>query len=494
MNPYELMTSDEEVLARRVYEESQSTVQRRIAHTLLAYQEGKPTREVSAEAGISPSRARFWRRMYKRIRLRVFRGLLPVDWTRTSQPEALDLENEQPAVDNNGYTQFDSPIPAHGPASPDNPVPVVDAPVQDSEPVHAQETAALELPLAPDPSLASTLFSQTVETVISEDTELPFPQVQDSPGLLPEDSLAEAGRKIFCYHFAEMLSHEEGTRSGEDIEDLHDMRVATRRMRAAFDLFQESFDPKVARPLLKRLKSTGRALGAVRDMDVFVENARKYASSLPEADRDGLAPLIAEWLQERELHRREMIVHLDSRDYQRFKRRFNRFVQTPGLGVNQPDPERPLEQLVRNAVPQIIYQRLGNVRAYETVLENASLDQLHALRIEAKKLRYAVEFFREVLGPEAKDVINTLKKLQDHLGELNDARVACQLLSEFLEKWEMRQATQPLSSRISSQPLVSYLAASYAQRHRLMLSFPEAWEGFMSPSFRQNLARAVGVL
>jgi CHAD domain-containing protein len=216
--------------------------------------------------------------------------------------------------------------------------------------------------------------------------------------------------------------------------------------------------------------------------------------TLPEADRPGVAPLIQEWQLQRELHRQEMLTYLDSPKYARFKASFNIFVQTQGMGTLLPDPENPIEQLVQNIAPQIIYNRLANVRAYETILGSASLDQLHSLRIETKKLRYALEFFREVLGSEVKAVISTLKGLLDHLGALNDARVACELLGAFLEKWEMQQADRPLAERVSSQPLVTYLAASYAERHRLMVSVPQAWEKFSRPEFRQNLAMAVSVL
>jgi hypothetical protein len=62
------------------------------------------------------------------------------------------------------------------------------------------------------------------------DTKLvPFPEPMTAPGIEPVDPLAEAGRKLMRFQFAEMLRHEEGTRLGDDTEALHDMRVATRR-------------------------------------------------------------------------------------------------------------------------------------------------------------------------------------------------------------------------------------------------------------------------
>ncbi len=97
------------------------------------------------------------------------------------------------------------------------------------------------------------------------------------------------------YHFAEMLRHEEGTRLGEDIEALHDMRVATRRLRAAFEVFGPAFDKQTLKVHLAGLRMTGRTLGAVRDMDVFMEKAQKYLQTLPEARQSGLDPLLEHW-------------------------------------------------------------------------------------------------------------------------------------------------------------------------------------------------------
>ena len=124
----------------------------------------------------------------------------------------------------------------------------------------------------------------------------------------------------------------------------------------------------------------------------------------------------------------------------------------------------------------------------------AQVAQLHALRIEFKKLRYTLEYFREVLGEEAKGIINEIKGLQDHLGDLNDARVAAEMLRDFLPRWDAIQATLPVAERRGPEPILVYLASRYAERQRLMLSFKDAWRRFNRPELREKLAMAVGVL
>jgi len=321
-----------------------------------------------------------------------------------------------------------------------------------------------------------------------------LPKVRKNPGIKADDPMAEAGRKILRFHFAHMPSHEKGTRLGEDIEELHDMRVATRRMRAAFEVFGPFFKPKAVKSHLKGLRATGRALGRVRDLDVFMEKADHYLETLPEEERPGLEPLLDAWQQERTLGRDKMLAHLDSESYQQFKQDFNEFVSTPSAGARPISGVNPIPNLVQHVAPVLIYTHLAAVRTYETIIANATIEQLHALRIEFKKLRYTLEFFREVLGSQAKGVINDLKTLQDHLGDLNDANVACQILREFIETWEERQIDLPLQERQNPEPVVAYLAAKHAERHKLMVTFPEAWAHFNRPEFLENIALAISVL
>ena len=84
---------------------------------------------------------------------------------------------------------------------------------------------------------------------------------------------------------------------------------------------------------LKGLRATGRTLGRVRDLDVFMEKAHHYLDSLPEEQRDGLRPLLHSWQQTHEDAREAMVKYLDSHEYQAFKLRFDHFLNTPGAGA-----------------------------------------------------------------------------------------------------------------------------------------------------------------
>jgi CHAD domain-containing protein len=309
----------------------------------------------------------------------------------------------------------------------------------------------------------------------------------ETPGILPGDPMSEAGRKVLRFHFRRMRRHEPGTRLGQDIEELHDMRVATRRMRSAARIFGPYFDRKAFAPHLKGLRRAGQTLGAVRDLDVLLLKTQSYTDNLPADQRDSLRPLLDAWRAKREAARQQMTVYLDSEGYAEFAESFGAFLAIEGTGVAE-----PTTATVSEGTPLVIYERLAAVRAYAPLLaygDQADIPTLHALRIAFKRLRYALEFFREVLGPEADDVIAVAVEMQDHLGDLHDADVACGLIVEFLNYWHH---ARPVGVRIEG--VAAYLVERQAEMTRLVETAPAAWSRFEDPALRRKLALAVGVL
>lgn len=431
----QLLNEQERTLLEEFYDSS-SGIQQRRTHLILLYDDGLLTHQAAEQAGFSRSQARFWKHRFLMDRLAIFPGLLE-----------KNLEDDKPSA-----------------AAPG----VLD-------------------------EVGEWTTDQQPETTASF-SKLPFPGPLKSPGVLSTDTLAEAGRKIWLYQFAEMILKEGPTISGEDIEDLHDMRVATRRMRSAFEVFQKAFKPKIMRRYLKGLRATGRALGSVRDMDVLIEKLDQYVNLLGDEQREGIFPLKNSWLQVREKARQALLVYFNSQEYLQFKQEFNKFVQMPGEGVIQHSSNLPMAHSVCEVVPALIYSRMGAVRAYDSILNNASDTQLHALRIEFKKLRYAIEYFREVLGGDVSQVIGDLKLVQDHLGNFHDAVVARDLVTKFLKDWEKSQLSNSLVDRQSPEHVASYLAYLHAERHRLLVKLPAVWEHFNRQEFRSNLANAIAVL
>jgi len=316
-------------------------------------------------------------------------------------------------------------------------------------------------------------------------------QLAAALGVLPDDSMAEAGRKILFFHFERMLLNEPGSRTGADIEAVHDMRVATRRMRSAFRLFKPYYERKVARRYIKHLRRTGTTLGAVRDLEVLIDKARRYAEAHPDHD---LAPLLDRWQCHLDKKRARLIDLLDSKKFDRFVEQFHAFLITPGSGALAWSGPGIAYQ-VRHVAPRIIYALYERVRSYETAFgADMPIQTLHALRIEFKHLRYALEFFAEVLGPEGKSVIKEVKAMQDLLGDLNDADVAHLKLRQSLDRHNKEYSGTPGFMRPNVEGLFHYLLYLDGEKLRLMQAFPAAWKRFQSEDLRRNLALSVAVL
>jgi CHAD domain-containing protein len=307
-----------------------------------------------------------------------------------------------------------------------------------------------------------------------------------TPGLHAQDTMAEAGRKIMQFHFEKMVQHEPGTRIGEDISELHKMRVATRRMRVGSTIFNPCFEENSIRPIKKGLRSTARALGRVRDLDVFLDDFSIFLQGFSEKETPNDAMIILGWKRERERARSKMLRYFEKGKYQQLLEEFRRFLRIPELTVQS--------SLVREVVPQIINEQVTEIQAHDQILDNATIEELHALRIEFKKLRYAVEFFQDVLGPESQTVIKDIIVQQDHLGNLNDADVACARLIKSLSRWEKLQALQPIDERTTPYLVSKYLAARKNERQTLVDTYPQTWQSFMREEFSENLAVALSVL
>lgn len=306
------------------------------------------------------------------------------------------------------------------------------------------------------------------------------------PGVEPNDTMAEAGRKILRFHFKRMKKNEAGARAGEDIEAVHDMRVATRRMRAALALFAPYYRPKTVKEWQQGLRQTTRALGGVRDLDVFLERAEQYRDKLTPTRQTELDPMFRHWQKRREQARAVMTHWLDSDNFEEFEQRFQTFVETPKAGIIKSEDNTIQPRLVRHIAPALIWEAYARVRAYEDILADAPIETWHALRIEGKRLRYTLEFFSEDLGPKAATLIATVTRMQDHLGNLNDADVDAQALTQFLAEYDGKDTELPA--------VRAYLSSRLAERARLRARFMPIWTAVIGPRFRRQLGLAVAYL
>jgi CHAD domain-containing protein len=301
-----------------------------------------------------------------------------------------------------------------------------------------------------------------------------------------DDHVAEAGRKVMRFHLARMLAREAGTRAGHDPEELHAMRVATRRQRAAWRVFGPSFRKGRTKRYRRGLREVAGRLGAVRDLDVLLEAADHYRDGLPPVEQRALEPLLDDWREHREAARQLLARELDSDAYRRWVDDYRDFVRTDGTGVLPVGPVQP--HRVRDVMPSAIWAAYEGVRAYEPVLRWADVETLHDLRIAGKWLRYTLEFVREALGSEATPIIERVTALQDHLGLMHDADVSASMARAFLV-----EHAGELSS-IESAAIGRYLVNREREVARLRRTLTNPWRAVDGPSFRRALGRVVAGL
>ena len=304
------------------------------------------------------------------------------------------------------------------------------------------------------------------------------------PDLGPDDidtsmRVGEVAFAILRKQFATMLAHEPGTRLGEDPEELHDMRVATRRMRAALKLFSAAL-PEQACFYRNELKWVGGVLGEVRDLDVQIEHFEKLSTE-QEEDREALS--VAKALKERRaLAREHMPEALDSDRYDSFVSSYN------GMLCRGPEGEEHEEGLANEPIvvvaPDLVYRRYKKWRKVgKDLSEESPPEEYHEFRKEGKRLRYTLEFLKDVYGKKVTiGLVKPLKELQDDLGRHQDLIVAAELLENVAAE---AQRLSPRTAFAIGSLSERYLQEAADLRVYLPRSKPyrtlmkgKKWEGF----------------
>lgn len=144
--------------------------------------------------------------------------------------------------------------------------------------------------------------------------------------IAPDATYIEAAHTSLRQQLHEMMSNLDGTRHGGDIEALHDMRVASRRLRAALSVFSAAFPPKPFGVIEKEVAKTTDALGAVRDSDVQIEFLEAAIENAPESEKVGLRAFVDHLNKERDRERVLLIKELNRLEKSSFVKDFDRLL------------------------------------------------------------------------------------------------------------------------------------------------------------------------
>jgi len=243
------------------------------------------------------------------------------------------------------------------------------------------------------------------------------------------DRLLDLGHKTLGRHLSRLLWNEAGTRLGVDAECLHDMRVACRRIRTALEVLEDAYPETMRREFAPEFRWLGKALGNVRDLDVMLH---RLETMLPEATaiEEPALRIFAQSLEIRRAHRRRTLIQrLDSPEYIELIAKAADWVHAgPPSSALVPDGSTAAYTFG----PRIVGRWIETMRhAFERAERSMAEEDLHVLRIAAKKSRYAIEYFADLEGPDAIRRARRIAGLQDLLGTHRDATALLRRMKKY---------------------------------------------------------------
>ncbi len=146
-------------------------------------------------------------------------------------------------------------------------------------------------------------------------------------GVAPDKTLEICARQIIVGYFREMMSHKAGASDGVDIEFVHDMRVASRRLRAAMDNFADCFEKEPFKKYYKQIRTITRTMGTVRDLDVLIVHFQNELQTLSNLEQNDIKGLIEHLQEKRKEARKPMLELFTELEISNFDRQFLTFFE-----------------------------------------------------------------------------------------------------------------------------------------------------------------------
>jgi CHAD domain-containing protein len=305
------------------------------------------------------------------------------------------------------------------------------------------------------------------------------------------------GASVILKHLEALQIEIPGVRQAEDIECIHRMRVASRRLHNAMTLFTDCLPSRKKIEWLKETRQVRRALGAARDLDVQIERVTQFDSQLTDVrQRPGIRRLVLRLRQQRIPQQRKVLRALDT-------------LEASHVGLQMDSRLRPQARLVSlegNYCPALyqrgydaIHSALAGVLKYDAIVAQPEKKlELHAMRIAAKHLRYTLETMAPLYGGSDESqllpFIQIMRKTQDALGEIHDCDVWTAFLPEFIS--DERQLMLDYYGHAHSfnrltVGLFAFQAACEASRGAEYQGFARNWEKWKENQVWEDLAAII---
>lgn len=278
-----------------------------------------------------------------------------------------------------------------------------------------------------------------------------------------------------------------------NIEDIHDIRVSSRRIRSCLAIFNESLPQKKAKSWQKEIKNITAVYGAVRDLDVQIDLINTIIQSAQDPHiRRGLRRIKLRLSQKREKKQQatKQVTQsiLDNANLLEMEAWASAILNNSDL------EDYRTSELFRQGYKNI-QTRLDEFLFYEVfIFDPARIEELHQMRIAAKRLRYALEIFSDLFDSKIDFAMDIARQVQQYLGEIHDADVWITYLPQFMEKEQKRVENfygyRSPFSRL--RPGIDYLLQNRkSERQRLYIDFLNDWKNWKLKETWLNLRKVI---
>jgi CHAD domain-containing protein len=265
-----------------------------------------------------------------------------------------------------------------------------------------------------------------------------------------------------------------------DIEGVHSMRVATRRLRSALRDFIPLMDKPPGKRVKKPLKQLADALGAVRDQDVAIfalESLKTEAETkLP---KEGIEKLLVERRSLQEATRLDLAEFLAVAHLNDLQEQFTAAIDK-ALRQKKTKQTVSFNEAGRKAVAESLQNLLD---LGSSLYKPFNIEQLHEMRIAAKRLRYAIELFVACWGETIAPFAEEIARMQSFLGEVHD----CDIWIDSLGKRLQRAQADAETSGNDYQTTAWLLSEFVKKRTKEYRSALKLWSDWEAKNFAENL-------
>ena len=274
-----------------------------------------------------------------------------------------------------------------------------------------------------------------------------------------------------------LLQTLEKIRSRHEIEDIHDLRVASRRIRTALTIFNNFFPKRRVKNWENTIRSITRKFGKTRDLDVQIEFLEGLLATIADKHlRAGILRVHLRLVQKRKKKDRAVGKHSDDllkdQDILAMQSAMQEIIQNNGEDGYSPALYQLAFHTIYTALDQFLY--------YEVFIHHPeNIHELHLIRIAAKRLRYTLEIFLPLYDGKMDQFLNIMKIIQQKLGLIHDCDVWIAFIPAFMESEKQRTMLYYGRTSAMNRLLPGFIFIQQnrqAERERIYADFMQDWQ------------------